>query len=616
MLDLSPIKKIWKEIPRYRIYSFLLFLVFAVWGLQRAMHRHWVCDDAFITYRYSLNLQDGLGAVFNEGEKVEGYTNFLWMLLLSIGLNFHLPPERLSQGLGIFSYLGSLLVLYLFSLKNDLSGKYKSVLPFASIALAIQPHAQIYATGGLETSFFGFLLVAGLSIVFHSHHSKHLFWGFLFLGLASLTRPEGFLFYFWASLYALYAKPGKGSPIDQIMKVFFYQLPLFFLVLPYIFWKIDYYGSFTPNTYWAKYGQGIYPRQGLRYIFLYLNSYYVFYIFFFVLLLKYSPDFLLEINNRLATKTREWKRSRQYRKMFQMVVPKKKKWEFHLPRIGFRTTPVLMFTILAIIPSLLYVIYLVMMGGDFMFARLLISFSGVFFLGMEMFLYYRLKEGSRIFFSILLLLSLPLYYNPYEGTKLPIIDGITEESSIYRINEVYRLKQILFPLRESFQNGNVHIAFSGSQAMYAYYMNPPYALEISTGLTDTEIARMGSQSRGRIGHERLIPVDYLYDRGIDILLFDRDLPGQTDYNLLRIKGIPTPFRILKYKKNTMKYLKKNPRLEFIDFEEYLDKYIENMDSYSTTKIKKDFREFNKYYFHLNRDPERKVHFLSIVPDRD
>ena len=37
-------------------------------------------DDAYITFRYSRNLAEGLGPVWNAGDPVEGYTNFLWML--------------------------------------------------------------------------------------------------------------------------------------------------------------------------------------------------------------------------------------------------------------------------------------------------------------------------------------------------------------------------------------------------------------------------------------------------------------------------------------------------------------------------------------------------------
>ena len=41
-------------------------------------------DDAFISFRYARNLSQGHGLVFNPGfERVEGYTNFLWVLLLA-----------------------------------------------------------------------------------------------------------------------------------------------------------------------------------------------------------------------------------------------------------------------------------------------------------------------------------------------------------------------------------------------------------------------------------------------------------------------------------------------------------------------------------------------------
>ena len=38
-------------------------------------------DDAYISYRYVENFIEGHGLVFNIGERVEGYTNFLWMMI-------------------------------------------------------------------------------------------------------------------------------------------------------------------------------------------------------------------------------------------------------------------------------------------------------------------------------------------------------------------------------------------------------------------------------------------------------------------------------------------------------------------------------------------------------
>src|SRR3990172_8780796 len=52
--------------------------IFLIHG--RAFFNH-LADDAFITLRYSRNLADGQGPVWNAGERVEGYTAFLWMLL-------------------------------------------------------------------------------------------------------------------------------------------------------------------------------------------------------------------------------------------------------------------------------------------------------------------------------------------------------------------------------------------------------------------------------------------------------------------------------------------------------------------------------------------------------
>src|SRR5438093_6967987 len=42
-----------------------------------------VVDDVFISFRYAGNLVSGHGLVFNPGERVEGFSNPLWTLLLA-----------------------------------------------------------------------------------------------------------------------------------------------------------------------------------------------------------------------------------------------------------------------------------------------------------------------------------------------------------------------------------------------------------------------------------------------------------------------------------------------------------------------------------------------------
>ena len=43
----------------------------------------WTVEDAFIGYRYAQNLARGAGLVLNKCERDEGYSNFLWLLLLA-----------------------------------------------------------------------------------------------------------------------------------------------------------------------------------------------------------------------------------------------------------------------------------------------------------------------------------------------------------------------------------------------------------------------------------------------------------------------------------------------------------------------------------------------------
>ena len=67
--------------PRWAPWA-LLGLVVAL-GLAWAWSLCWASDDAYISFRYATNLARGQGLVFNPGERVEGYTNFLWTVIVA-----------------------------------------------------------------------------------------------------------------------------------------------------------------------------------------------------------------------------------------------------------------------------------------------------------------------------------------------------------------------------------------------------------------------------------------------------------------------------------------------------------------------------------------------------
>src|SRR5512143_3483048 len=66
----------------------------AVFALTLAYFSSTRSDDAYISFRYARNFADGHGLVFNPGQPpVEGYSNFLWVVLLAgaARLGFEIP---------------------------------------------------------------------------------------------------------------------------------------------------------------------------------------------------------------------------------------------------------------------------------------------------------------------------------------------------------------------------------------------------------------------------------------------------------------------------------------------------------------------------------------------
>src|SRR5579884_1934594 len=67
-----------------------------VCGSLYAWQLRWLADDAYIPFRYAYNWVHGQGIVWNPGERVEGYTSFLWVLMAAASLAVHLDPQKVS----------------------------------------------------------------------------------------------------------------------------------------------------------------------------------------------------------------------------------------------------------------------------------------------------------------------------------------------------------------------------------------------------------------------------------------------------------------------------------------------------------------------------------------
>ncbi|MFN0008413.1 MAG: hypothetical protein ACKVXR_10940 [Planctomycetota bacterium] len=202
-------------------------------------------DDAYISYRYARNLLDGHGLVYNPGERVEGYTNFLWTVLLA-GIDGILPGERLPEiatALGILFGGATVVLVGLFG--RSIAGTDSPRVLIAPFLLAADSSFAAWCTGGLEGPLFAFLVAAAAFAHFRARGEAP----FLF-ALAALTRPEG------ALLFAVTAGIELVRRRGRIGKVILWSLPFAAVFVPYFLWRWSYYGYPLPNTFYAKVGGG------------------------------------------------------------------------------------------------------------------------------------------------------------------------------------------------------------------------------------------------------------------------------------------------------------------------------------------------------------------------
>jgi hypothetical protein len=240
--------------------------------LAHALYLAGVAEDAFISFRYARNLAAGLGFVWNPGDPpVEGYTNFLWVLLSAGAIAAGTDPLRAAQGLGILASLAALAATWRC---GRLLGWSPAAALLPCLFLALSGPFAGWATGGLETNAYAAALVFA---VFHAaraaaqarRRDPWLACGALFLAL--LLRPEGALAAAALLAAAAWAAPGRAAFRRAWAPPVLALAALFAL---YTAWRWHTFGSLLPNTFYAKTGGGIaqYAR-GARYVGLFALHY-------------------------------------------------------------------------------------------------------------------------------------------------------------------------------------------------------------------------------------------------------------------------------------------------------------------------------------------------------
>lgn len=232
----------------------LLFLTFAMVLIKTA----WLCDDAYITFRTIDNFINGYGLTWNVAERVQSYTHPLWLFLLSA--IYFCTREIYSTSIAL-SLCISLSAVCLVAFRTA-SGKTAALL---GLSVFIFSKAFVdYSTSGLENPLTHLLLVIFLLLYVRSEpiDFRKLFLLSFVAALGMLNRMDTFLFFIPPLIYLLWQQRSiKG----------FAALGLGFL--PFLCWEgfsLFYYGFLFPNTAYAKLNTGIAANellmQGLSYL--------------------------------------------------------------------------------------------------------------------------------------------------------------------------------------------------------------------------------------------------------------------------------------------------------------------------------------------------------------
>ncbi len=238
------------SLTRYSFPYYLLPLALLIGhGLLYLRTLAWdVVDDAYISFRYARNLMEGHGLVFNIGEKVEGYTNFLWTVLLAPFIGLGIPPALIAVLAGLA--FGGMTLWLAYRLGSWKGGPWVGAI--AALLLALDGSFALWSVGGMETAMFTCLVLAGAFAYLREQSDPHR-WPLsgLFFALAAMTRPEGVMLFAVTAghqvLVRLFEERRLFKPRDLIRILLFCGL-----WGSYFLGRWWYYGFFLPNTFYAK----------------------------------------------------------------------------------------------------------------------------------------------------------------------------------------------------------------------------------------------------------------------------------------------------------------------------------------------------------------------------
>ena len=217
---------------------------------------YYLDDDQMISMRYARNLAEGRGLVWNAGERVEGYTNFGWVLVMAAVHAMGTPPRLASLAVEAVNWALACAVVILTDrlLRRFVQDPPMLLRGAVLVTMALSVDLLFWAVNGFETTLLTAVFVLALvRVVDDAARGTFTAGTCLIAGLLPLIRSDA------ADLTGIVLLAGVGLGLRR--RWWLAALAAAPLAAHEAF-RLQYYGDWLPNTYYLK----VAGRSGLAYL--------------------------------------------------------------------------------------------------------------------------------------------------------------------------------------------------------------------------------------------------------------------------------------------------------------------------------------------------------------
>ena len=228
-------------------------LALIVLGLHAYYYLPFLADDALISLRYAMRLADGQGLNWNTGERVEGYSNLLWVLCAAAMRRLGVDLITAVRALGVLG-MSAAIAATVYAHPPRVFRRAAPVT-IATLFLPLSAPIAVWTVGGMEQPLVAGLLAWAIVLCYGRMGKREgppremLLPGLLF-ALLCVTRLDGAVFTA-AALMALFLI--EGLTRQSLKRAFALGLLPFLFLAGQAAFRLFYYGEWVPNIALVKF---------------------------------------------------------------------------------------------------------------------------------------------------------------------------------------------------------------------------------------------------------------------------------------------------------------------------------------------------------------------------